>query len=75
MAAASFVTDTEQCCQNFLWQFFQYVLIDCKIYHSESPVRYNNMGLYGESWWPGTPLPEVHKNKLDNTIGVLIEHT
>ena len=54
MAVASFVTDTEQCCQNFLWQFFQYMLIDCKIYHSESPVRYNEFiwGEYGGLEYP-----------------------
>ena len=76
MAATSFVTDTEQCCQNFLFHFFQYVLTDCKMYHSESPVRYNDMGSYGESMvaW-NIHIGTVQKNKLDNAIGVLIEHT
>jgi len=46
------------------------------MYHSESPVRYNNMGLYEESMvaW-NTHIRTVQKNKLDNTVGVLIEHT
>jgi len=45
------------------------------MYHSESPVRYNNMDLCGESMvaW-NIHIRTVQKNKLDNTLGVLIEH-
>jgi hypothetical protein len=46
------------------------------MYNSESPVRYNNMGSYGESMvaW-NTHIRTVQKNQLDNIIGVSIEHT
>jgi hypothetical protein len=46
------------------------------MHHSESPVRYNNMGSYGESMvvW-NTHIRTVQKNPLDNIVGVLIEHT
>jgi hypothetical protein len=46
------------------------------MYHSESPVRHNNMGSYGESMVDfNAHIRTVQKNQLDNTIGVLIEHT
>jgi len=50
------------------------VLIDCKMYHSESPVRYNAF-IWGNVVAWNTHIITVQKNQLDTIIGVLIEHT